>query len=135
MICAVPFMRTAQEEISRALNETHDALTPVADTQRLLFARVEHGADDHEPSGDGTLAHAQEEPDREESAKVLTCCVGAESDTPNKDVDAARDIDQSWRVIIDRNNCVPHPFSDWETLESQVLGIFEDEIAKIEDRP
>ena len=89
MICAVPFMRTAQEEISRALNETHDALTPVADTQRLLFARVEHGADDHEPSGDRTLAHAQEEPDREESAKVLTCCMGAESDTPNKDVDAA----------------------------------------------
>ena len=29
--------------------------------------------------------------------------------------------------------CVPHPFSDWESLEGKVLWELEEEIAQIED--
>ena len=31
--------------------------------------------------------------------------------------------------------CAPHPFPDGEPLESEVLGILEDEVAQVEDRP
>ena len=111
------------------------SLTPISYSEGLLFASVEHRTDNKEPSGDTPLTHPKYQTSSEETTKVLACRMRTQGYCPNKDVDAARGIDQSWRVIIDRNNCVPHPFSDWETLESQVLGIFEDEIAKIEDRP
>ena len=40
--------------------------------------------------------------------------MAAKSDAPHEDVDA-------------------HPFSDWPALESEVLGVLEDEVAEVED--
>ena len=90
---------------------------------------------DHETCGYRALTGAKNKADNKQTGKVLACRMRTQGYCPNKDVDAARGIDRSWRIITDRNNYIPHPFSDWETLEGQVLGIFEDEIAKIEDRP
>ena len=75
--------------VSIGSGQTASTLTPVANTQRLLLARVEHRADDHEARGDRAFAHAQDEPDSEETAKVLARRVRAERHAPNEDVQAS----------------------------------------------
>ena len=83
----MPFIRTV---VSGELCVTRRAKrhTPIADTQSLLRARVKHRTDDHEPRGDRAFAHAKNETDSEETAKILACCMRAQSYAPNEDVDA-----------------------------------------------
>ena len=47
------------------------SLTPIPDAQCLLVARIEHGADDHEASGYRAFAHAEYEPNNEETCEIL----------------------------------------------------------------
>lgn len=36
--------------------------------------------------------------------------------------------------ILERNRVtVPHPFSDWESLQCEILGVLKDEEGKVED--
>ena len=95
-------------------------LTPIADTERLLSAGVEHSTDNHEACRDTAFAHTQlrksipisiiglrisnrkstdNKADREQAAEVLARGMAKKGDRPDSDVDA-------------------HPFANGETLQS-----------------
>ena len=75
-----------------------DALTPVADSQCLLGASVEHGADDHEAGGNRSFAHAEDKAHDEETGEVLAGCVTGEGDTPDENVDTTTRRNDNVRV-------------------------------------
>ena len=53
------------------------ALTPITNTSSLLCSRVKHGTDKHEARSDRTFTHSKNEPDGEETGKVLASGMGA----------------------------------------------------------
>lgn len=94
-------MQVSCQQISnpKASRKLHE-LTPVAYSERLLGARVEHGRDDEEPGSDCTFTHAEEEAHSKEAAKGSTCCMCAERDGPNENVDAV--CFYYWTSVSDR---------------------------------
>lgn len=105
-------------------------LTPISNAKGLFLAGVEHGADDHETRRYRTLAHAQDKANSEEAAEALASSMGAKGYTPYEDVNTELCIS----FVKYRNVRIesPHPFSNGESLESEILRILEDEIADVE---
>jgi hypothetical protein len=61
-------------------------LTPITNTNSVLFPRVKHQTDNHEARRDGTFAHAEDETDNEETGEVLASGMATQSNSPDKDV-------------------------------------------------
>ena len=70
--------------------EYFESLTPVADTNRLLFTSVEHRSNDHKARRDGSLTHAEQKAYDEKSSEVLASGVRAESDSTDEYVNAKK---------------------------------------------
>ena len=62
--------------------------TPVSNSDCLFVASIEHGADDHKPGCNGSLARAKDKTDNKQPGKVLAGSVRAKGDTPDEDVAA-----------------------------------------------
>ena len=61
-----------------------ERLTPVTNSQGLLLACIEHGANNQESRGDGSFAHTQNEANDEQTCKILAGSVGAKGNSPDK---------------------------------------------------
>jgi len=94
-------------------NSTHEE--PIANTSRMFSPRVEHRADEHETRCNGPLTRTKDEPNNEETGKVLASGMTAQDNGPDKNVQT-------------------HPFTNGELLQSQVLRKLENKITKVEDR-
>ena len=89
----VPFIRTdrrSQAYQYRSRTHTMMSRTPVANSQRLFLASVEHARHDHKARRDRAFAHPEYEAASKETAEVLACGVAAERNTPHEDVQAIR---------------------------------------------
>ena len=85
----------------------NEGRTPVANPQRLLGAGVEHGTDDHEAGGDGSLAHSEDQANHEEAGEVDARGVAGERDAPDEDVNAKENV--SARKVESRSTtCLIH---------------------------
>ena len=69
-----------------------EQLTPVTNSQSLLLVCIEHGANNQESRGDGSLAHPQNEANGEQTPKALAGSVRAKGDSPDCYIETGKGV-------------------------------------------
>jgi hypothetical protein len=77
-------------------------LTPITNTNSVLFPCVKHQTDNHEARRDGTFTHAEDETDNEETGEVLASGMTTQSNSPDKDVQTRGVLLQRGRERLER---------------------------------
>lgn len=132
-------------------------LTPIRSPPYLLVPGVKHGGNDEKPGDDDALAYAHDEPASEESAEGVAGCLTAQRDGPDEYVDAVlnerrrcemlepgpeqmhscntsitQNTKQRRMLLNPTCRYVPHPFTDGEVLQCQILRVLKDEVGQVE---
>jgi hypothetical protein len=103
--------------------------TPPSHPLCLFCPCVKHSSHDQKPSRDAAFTHSKDETDDEESGEVMAGGVRHQGDGPYEDV-YARMKYEFISVLVGKH--VPHPFTNREFLERQILWVFEGKVTEIE---
>ena len=109
-------------------------LTAITNTSRVLSPGVKHGTDNHKARHEGTFTYSKNKTSGKETSKVLASCMAAQSNSPDEYVQARKL--SLLKIELHESECSqPHPFSDREPLQRQILRELEREISEKEYRP